>query len=186
MAAQQKAIGDREAALERVKGGESRQTEDVKTKGKLQEVAAQGANAIGLEGLKDQSARAVANITGSYHVEGANIAATAHVKGAEISSKGRVDAATVRAEATGGKATKANVLQDMIIKSYGTPNPTSLSGTNTGNPTTAALLQGAQAYMASHPGASEGEAINAAAKVRGLQAKPVPAPAPQSLADTTQ
>lgn len=135
---------DRDIEVEGVKGAEQRKT-------KAQEAAA----ARSLADATNRSREAVA---------AGNNAAT--LAAAETGAKGRVTAARISAggkgEAGAAKATRANVLQTMIEKSYGTATSGGFGSSRLGNENTAKILEGAQAYLADNEHATEAEAINAA------------------------
>ena len=160
----------RELAVERVKGGNSANVANIT-----------GGYGNERQKLANAGSLAVADTQGQYSVrvgqgnnkatlgaarlgaDASDYSADSRLEGTQYTADKHLESAK---KTEGGL--KANVLSDMIIKHYGTTNPATLSGANTGNQSTARMLREAQQYMRDKPTATEGEAIEKAAEVLGL------------------
>lgn len=146
--------------VEEVKGDQDRKTE------------AQKAEERRVEGVAEFGRRLT--LADADHKSGEKRASIAAAASRYTADKG-LEAATIRsADGDKPKRMSPKELQEMIERSYGTAaSQSSWDNKRVGNETTAAILEGAQAYMRQYPQASESEAINAAAKRMGLKASPV-------------
>jgi hypothetical protein len=85
---------------------------------------------------------------------------------AVVGARGKEDRKTaVERPDAAGKSLTAVQRSDMVIKAFGEPVNGFAGGNRIGNARTAAITEGMEAYLKQNPGASESEAMNAAAKL---------------------
>ncbi|MEO6363136.1 MAG: hypothetical protein ABIO71_07895 [Caldimonas sp.] len=179
-----KRLADPAIAQEEVKLNFLRAKEELETKGKLTVEQERGLQDRTTEGIKAQAKAGLMQAEQGFkstesaadrksREKTAGISAAASRYGADqglAGAKVRADAQLATSETKGGGGKGGHVkpekLQEMIERSFGTASSESaFDNKRSGNPTTAAIMQGAQAYLRSNPDAGEGEAINAAVGV---------------------
>ena len=147
---------EKQIAVERAKGAESRQTEDLKTDRQLK-----------VEGVKADRALSLADVNNKAAGErsAGNNAAT--LGAASLGKEGRIEAATIGAEAVKTKAAAtakddrvktAKATQDLVIKTWGEQSG-ALGGGRIGNEETLKISNYAQALMDADPKLSAGMAV---------------------------